>query len=134
MCFLWAPAPTAYPHITYAPPPPRPPPPTPQVDVYSQTTNQDGTEVKPEWGDCTAALNLLRDACGDGSITGWTCDLFWGNCPNCGWGSCIRAQFTAPALCGSSVSVGANGAGPSISAGLTKLGTVVNAIFGTPNC
>lgn len=76
----------------------------------------------------------------------WECELKWGDCGKCGWGSCIHAKFASTAVCTKSMDFGAGvgggagkgGASPSVglsfSMGMTKLGDVVTGIFGQPNC
>ena len=93
-----------------------------QVEVWSETTDSNGKEIQPQWSDCTAALNLLRSACGN--IANWGCDLMWGTCPKCGYGSCIHATFLVAAACPSSITFGVGASGPTIGAGVTKIGWV----------
>jgi len=108
------------------------------VDVYARTLDTTGKEeVAPQWSDCRFAINMLKQACGD-VITDWQCELQWGNCEKCGWGSCIKASFRAPSACAQSVSVSGGGAegGPtaSVGFGLTPIGNVVTNLFGKPTC
>ncbi|KAJ9530422.1 hypothetical protein QJQ45_000797 [Haematococcus lacustris] len=114
------------------------------VVVYARTVvhSNPSQEIKPEWADCSFALDNLRKA-GCGNIEAWTCALLWGTCGKCGWGSCIKATFyvlsplpQAQCLQALNLGQGLTSSGPNITvvSGPSPLDQVVQAVFGKPSC
>jgi hypothetical protein len=89
-----------------------------------RTTNKEGGEKQPTYGDCEQVVSGLKGA--GYLVKDWKCQPRHGTCPEGGWGSCILAEFFVSPITTTGIGV------PSVS--FDKVGTKLKEIAGPTTC